>query len=337
LVEAFVDDLSSWYVRRSRRRFWKGELDTDKRAAYATLHEVLSTVSRLLAPFVPHMADAMWHNLVAAVDPSAVDSVHLAEFPTSGRRSDAEVDGAVALARRVVALGRAARAASEIRTRQPLRRLRVRLPGGLTAFAGDAGLATDLEAQVRDELNVKALELITDDSALVERALYPLLPVIGPRHGADVGRIMAAVRSGDWSLTDDGAVAGGVTLAPDEFTLTARAREGHEIADEGDLLVALDTELDDELEAEGLAREVAHRLQNLRKAGGLEISDRIVVAIGTDGTAAARLEPHRDWLAAETLAERLEIGPDVDLADAATREETDVDGTHLRLGLRRAG
>jgi isoleucyl-tRNA synthetase len=199
-------------------------------------------------------------------------------------------------------------------------------------------VAAELEAQVRDELNVKAVELIADDSALVERTLFPLLPVIGPRHGADVARIMTAVRSGDWSLTDDGgAVAGGVVLAADEFTLSARAREGHEIADEGDLLVALDTSIDEGLAAEGLAREVAHRLQNLRKAAGLEISDRIEVAIGVDPDVATRLSPHQAWLAAETLALSVAIGPDADIPDATGRAEETVDGVALRLALRRAG
>jgi isoleucyl-tRNA synthetase len=343
LLEAFIDDLSNWYVRRSRRRFWKGELDADKRAAYATLHEVLATVTRVMAPFVPHVADALWDNLVVAVDPTAPDSVHLADFPESRGRRDAEVDQAVALARRVVGLGRSARAASELRTRQPLRRLRVRLPAGRTALTDDPTLAAELVDQVRDELNVKAVEPIADDSALVERTLYPLLPVIGPRHGADVGRIMAAVRSGDWSLTDaGGALAGGVTLAPDEFTLTARARSGHEIADEGDLLVALDTEVDAELAGEGLAREVAHRLQNLRKAAGLEISDRIEVAIRTGAEPTGQLEPHRSWLADETLAVILDIGPDVELGESGalapgSTEDATVDGVDLRLTLRRAG
>jgi isoleucyl-tRNA synthetase len=219
-----------------------------------------------------------------------------------------------------------------------LRRIRVRLPAGTTAFATDPAVAAELEGHVREELNVKAVEPIADDSELVDRTLYPLLPVIGPRHGADVGRIMAAVKAGDWSLTDDGgAVAGGVALAADEFSLTARPRPGHEIADEGDVLVALDTRVDDELAAEGLAREVAHRIQNLRKAAGLEISDRIAVAVAAPAEAAARLAPHRDWLAGETLATTVEIGPEADLADASGRDEAELDGMTLRLALRRAG
>jgi isoleucyl-tRNA synthetase len=208
----------------------------------------------------------------------------------------------------------------------------------MTAFAEDPIVRAELEAHVREELNVKAVEPIADDSELVERTLYPLLPVIGPRHGAEVGRIMAAVKTGDWTLTDDGgAVTGGVVLAADEFSLTARPRPGHEIADEGDVLVALDTQVDDALAAEGLAREVAHRIQNLRKAAGLEISDRIAVAVAGPPEAVAQLAVHRDWLAGETLAEAVEIGPEADLADAAVRDEATLDGMSLRLALRRAG
>jgi isoleucyl-tRNA synthetase len=338
-IEAFVEDLSNWYVRRSRRRFWKGELDADKRAAYATLHEVLTTLTRLVAPFVPHLADAMWRNLVVAIDEEAPDSVHLASFPSRiAGRHDPALDDAVALARRVVGLGHTARAASKLRTRQPLRAVRVKLPAGADGrLAADAATAEALGAQVLEELNVKALELIPDESEMVERTLYPLLPVIGPRRGSAVGAVMAGARSGDWRLLDGGrAEVGGVTLAADEFQLTARARPGHEVAEEGDLLVALDTELDAALADEGLARELAHRLQNLRKAAGYEISDRISVAIAADASTVARLQPFRDWLAAETLATALELAPNAELTAVDRAEEAVLDGASLRLALRRA-
>ncbi|MGH2462297.1 MAG: isoleucine--tRNA ligase [Candidatus Limnocylindria bacterium] len=337
-LEAFVDELSTWYVRRNRRRFWKGELDADKSAAYATLHEVLTTLTRLLAPFVPHLADAMWQNLVVAVNSSAPESVHLSDFPASRGRADAATDQSVALARQVVALGRTARAASDVRTRQPLRRVRVRLPSSAGGtLAPDPRIAAELEAHVRDELNVKAVEVITDDADLVERRLYPLLPVIGPRHGQDVARIMAAVKAGDWELSDaGGARAGGVTLAADEFELKARARAGHEVAEDGEMLVALDTQVDEALAAEGLAREVAHRLQNLRKAAGLEISDRIVTAVAAPAAAAERLAVHRDWLASETLATSLEVGESVEVTDASAREEVTLGGVTIGLSLRRS-
>jgi isoleucyl-tRNA synthetase len=338
-IEAFVDDLSNWYVRRSRRRFWKGELDADKAAAYVTLHEVLTVLTRLLAPFVPHLAEAMWRNLVVAVDASAPDSVHLADFPERvAGRSDVELEAAVERARRVVALGRTARAASGVRTRQPLRAVHVKLPATADGrLAADRTTADALREQVLEELNVRALELIPDESEMVERVLYPVLPVIGPRHGAAVGRIMAGARSGAWRLLDDGrAEVGGVTLEADEFQLTARARPGHEVAEEGDLLVALDTEIDAELADEGLAREVAHRLQNLRKQAGYEISDRIAVAVSGDPTSIDRLAPHRDWLAEETLATSIVLAVDGALPEADRSELLTLDGAELHLAVRRA-
>ena len=337
-MESFVDELSNWYVRRNRRRFWKGELDADKRAAHATLHRVLVDTTRLLAPFVPHLADAMWLNLVTTVDEAAPDSVHLADFPVAdGAARDPALEEAVALARRVVALGRTARAASSVRTRQPLGTVRVKLPapsGG--ALHPDASVATALTREMLDELNVKAFEVLSDESEMVERSLYPLLPVIGPRRGAVVGAVMAGARAGEWHPLDEGRVAvGGVELEPDEFQLTARAKPGHEVAEDGDLLVALDTTLTDVLEAEGLAREVAHRLQNLRKAAGYEISDRVVAWIGGDDGLTSRLQPFRDWLADEILATELHLGNGgPEGADAS--ESVEQDGGRLELSLRRA-
>ena len=188
-----------------------------------------------------------------------------------------------------------------------------------------------------DELNVRSLEPIPDESGMVERSLYPLLPVIGPRHGKAVGAVMAGARSGSWEVHADGtATVGGVTLQPDEFELTARARPGHEVAEDGDLLVALDTTIDDDLAAEGLAREVAHRLQALRKAAGFEISDRIVFAVDLSAGAAARLGPHVPWLRDELLAPDGSLAPGAALPDAAAREAVTLDGETMELAVRRA-
>ena len=336
-IEAFVESLSTWYVRRNRRRFWKGELDGDKAAAYETLYEVLATLTRLLAPFVPHLADAIWENLVAAVDDRAPDSVHLADFPSvGGERRDEALESAVDRARRIVALGHAARSASGIRVRQPLPVLRLRRGGG-GGMSEDPIVDRELTTQVLDELNVKRLELIPDESALIERTLRPLLPVIGPRKGGAVASIMAAARAGDWRQLDDGRVeVGGHVLEPDEFELIARARAGHELAEEGELLIALDTTLTPELEAEGAAREVGHRLQGLRKSAGYEISNRISAAVGGDPGLIERLEPHRNWLAAELLADELVLAPEARIEDPDRVEELELDGRRLRLAVRRA-
>jgi isoleucyl-tRNA synthetase len=338
-IEAFVDDLSNWYIRRNRRRFWKGELDDDKRAAFATLYRVLVDLARLLAPFVPHVADAIWENLVVAVDAGAPDSVHLADFPEPrpGLR-DAAVEASVDLARRVVALGRTARAGSSLRTRQPLAAVRVKLPAAAGGrLSPDAAVDEELSGQVLDELNVKAFAALDDEAGMVERTLYPLLPVIGPRRGSAVGAIMAAARSGSWQVLADGRVeAGGVILEPDEFQLTARARPGHEVAEDGELLVALDTDLTPDLLAEGLVREVAHRLQGLRNSAGFEISDRVRVAIDAEPATVAMLEPSRSWLAEELLADELRIAPGAALAAAAATEEVELDGASLRLTVQRS-
>ena len=188
-----------------------------------------------------------------------------------------------------------------------------------------------------DELNVKELQVLTDESEMVERTLYPLLPVVGPRHGKAVAAIMSAARSGEWRLLDDGrAEAGGVTLAADEFRLTARARPGHEVAEEGDLLVALDTQLTPELQAEGLAREVAHRLQGLRKTAGLEVSDRVAASIDGAPALVAQLAAHQGWLAAEILAVTLDLGGATDLGASAAFEDVALPEGELRLGVRRA-
>jgi isoleucyl-tRNA synthetase len=338
-VEAFVDDLSNWYVRRNRRRFWKGELDADKRAAYATLYEVLTTLVRLLAPMVPHLADAIWQNLVRAVDPDAPDSVHLAAFPVQvADRHDAEVEAAVELARRVVALGRTARAASALKTRQPVPAVQVKLPAAAGGrLADDPAVAAALVQEVLEELNAKAFEVIPDEAAMVERSLYPLLPILGPRRGAGVGAIMAAARSGAWRQRPDGRVeAGEAILELDEFELTARARPGHAVAEDGELLVALDTEMSPDLLAEGLAREVAHRLQGLRKSAGYEISDRVVVAVDGEPSLAESLEPYRPWLADELLAREVQLGPRSDPAEWDAAEEIDLDGMTVRLAVRRS-
>ena len=195
----------------------------------------------------------------------------------------------------------------------------------------------ELTAQVLDELNVKRLELIPDESALIERTLRPLLPVIGPRRGSGVASIMAAARAGDWRQLDDGRVeVGGHVLEPDEFELIARARAGHELAEEGELLIALDTTLTPELEAEGAAREVGHRLQGLRKSAGYEISNRISAAVGGDPGLIERLEPHRNWLAAELLADELVLAPEARIEDPDRVEELELDGRRLRLAVRRA-
>ena len=338
-VERFVEQLSNWYIRRNRRRFWKGQLDDDKAAAYATLHTTLTTLARLVAPIVPHLADSLWENLVAGVTRQAPDSVHLTDFPSPvAGRSDPEVDRAVEVAQRIVALGRSARAAAGLKVRQPIAALRVKLPTDSEAgLSRDPATAAELVSQVLEELNAKRIEFLDDESELVERSLRPLLPVVGPRRGPAVADIMRAARAGAWTLlADRRAEIAGLCLEPDEFELVARRREGYEVAAEDDLIVALDTQLTPELVAEGVTREVAHRLQAMRRAAGYQISDRIAVAIAGDHALLEMLAPRREWLAAETLATELALAPDAALDGADRQEAARLPEGELRLAVRRS-
>ena len=337
-VEPFLEDLSNWYVRRSRRRFWKSEHDADKNAAYATLYQVLTTLCRLLAPFVPFVTEAMYQNLVRSVDADAPESVHHTTWPSA---NPAAVDEALlaqmALARQVVALGHAARNSANIKLRQPLARALVHLEADAGTL--DAGL---LEL-VRDELNVKAVEQVEDVGDLVSYRLLPDNQQLGPRFGARFPRLRAALAALDplaaarrlraglpLRLEMDGEE---IELAPGEVLLREEPREGLAVASERNITVAVDVALTPELRAEGLAREVIRRIQTMRKEADLNLDDRIVIAYQAEGELAAALAAWRELLAEETLCVEMKTGePEVGMHSAEFR----IEGDRLRLGLRRA-
>ena len=307
-LESFVDQLSNWYVRRNRRRFWKAASGADKQAAYLTLYECLETVNRMLAPFVPFLTEAVHQNLVRSVTPDAPVSVHMTEWPAAdARRLDERLLAETAVVQRVVGLGRAARNASKLKVRQPLPRLLIRVPDA----AAEAAVRAH-EEQILDELNVKRLELIARDATLVTYRIKPNLPVIGKRYGklipkirgylatADGAAIAAAVARGETQTF----VVDGQTLAiePNDLLVESAAAEGFACAEDAGYLVGLDTTLDDALRREGLARELVRAVQDARKQAGLEVADRIVLHVEGDSAVAAALAEHRDYLMSETLA-----------------------------------
>jgi isoleucyl-tRNA synthetase len=307
-IESFVDQLSNWYVRRNRRRFWKAASGADKQAAYLTLYECLEVVNRLLAPFVPFISEAVHQNLVRAIAPEAPVSVHMASWPESeARRLDRQLLAETDVVQRVVGLGRAARNSSKLKVRQPLKRLLIRVPDA----AAEAAVRRH-EDQILDELNVKRLELIARDATLVSYRIKPNLPVIGKRYGklipairahlatADGAAIAAAVARGEQQTF----VVNGQSLAiePADLLVESAAAEGFACAEEGGYLAGLDTTLDDALRREGLARELIRAVQDARKQAGLEVADRIVLCVEGDAAVAAALAEHRDYLMTETLA-----------------------------------
>ena len=345
-VNLFLDDLSNWYVRRSRRRFWaKAGVskagDADKHAAYTTLYQVLVTLCKLLAPFTPFVTEAMYQNLVRAVDADAPESVHHCEWPTADQamlEANQTLLAHMALARQVVALGHAVRAQANIKVRQPLSKVLVVAPGQTEALEAMRDL-------IVDELNVKALEVAREAGELVTFRLLPVNKVLGPRFGRLFPQVRAAlsalpdpakaaaVLEAGRSLTLE--VAGQtVELSPDEVLVRTEAQAGLSVASEGGITVALDTELTPELVAEGLAREVVRRVQTLRKEADLQLDDHIHTTYEADPDLSAVIAEWTGYIQAETLSDTLVAGPPP--ADAHTAHYT-VDGHPLTVSIRQSG
>jgi len=306
-IEAFVDQLSNWYVRLNRRRFWKALSGSDKQSAYLTLYECLDVVHRLMAPFVPFLSEAVYQNLVREPRPDAPTSVHMAKWPQSSpERLDRKLLEETAVVQRVVGLGRAARNESKLKVRQPLSRILVRVPDKDSEAA-----VRRHEAQLREELNVKAVELLEADAELVSYRIKPNLPLIGKRDG----KLIPVVRA--WLAKQDGDVVAAainrgenqsipfgdqtVELEPEAFLVESASAEGFACAEEAGYLVGLDTKLSEELIREGLARELVRCVQEARKKAGLEVSDRIVLSIEGTSEIESAIDTYRDYITNETL------------------------------------
>jgi isoleucyl-tRNA synthetase len=335
-VEPFLDDLTNWYVRRSRRRFWKSEQDADKQAAYATLYEVLTTLSRLLAPVVPFVTEAMYQNLVRSKDPSALGSVHHTTWPQVDEAAiDVTLIRQMALVRQIVTAGHSARNTANIKLRQPVARALVHLEDG-------EALEEELVELVRDELNVKELVFVESEDQLLSYRLLPNNRVLGPRFGSQFPAVRRALAELDPSTARKRLAAdlplhievAGETaeLVPDEVLVQAEPREGLAVASERGTTVAVDTRMTPELITEGLARDVVRRIQNLRKASGFNLDDRIITTYETDDVLAQAIEDWRDMIMAETLSVELRAGE----PRGAAVEQDQVAGRPIKLGVRLA-
>ncbi len=327
-LDRLVDDLSNWYVRRSRSRFWKAS----DGQAHAVLHECLATIARLLAPFCPFTSDALHQNLARTTE-----SVHLADWPVAdGTAVDTDLEAGMELARELVSLGLSARTESKLKVRQPLARAVALVPVGTT-------LDADIAAEIADALNVKSLETVTSLEGLLDYAVLPNFRTLGPKvgkllprvkdllAGVDGGAVRAALeRDGTFTLDVDGTP---VILAEDDLQIRASSHEELALAQAGPLAVALDTTLDEALRREGLAREVVRALNDQRKAQGFEIADRVVVVLSAAGELGEAISQHRDWIAGEVLATELRLGSNGDAGGV----EVAIDGSPLGVGLTRAG
>ena len=314
-IERFIDELSTWYVRLSRERFWAAGRTADKAAAYRTLYECLATLASLLAPFAPFLAESLYQILVRALDANAPESVHLAPWPrTSSERADAELVVAMRVAQETVDLGRQVRAGAKVKTRQPLPVAYVR-PRNLA----DADALRRFRQLVLDELNVKDLQVVGMDAQFIEYALRPNLPRLGPRFGkklaalrqalagADARAVAAAVTAGrEFEVSANGEV---FKLEPDDVLVDSKSAQGFASAESDGMLVALDTRIDDALAKEGLAREVVRAIQDARKQKALHIADRIVAKLSADAGYASAIALWQAYIKEQTLATEIEVTP----------------------------
>ncbi|MEU3355862.1 isoleucine--tRNA ligase [Streptomyces sp. NPDC037389] len=332
LLSSFVDDLSNWYVRRSRRRFWQGDA-----AALRTLHDVVETVTRLMAPLTPFITERVWQDMVVPVTPDAPESVHLSSWPKADRTAiDPTLSQQMLLVRRLVELGRATRAESGVKTRQPLSR-------ALVAAAGFEQLSPELHTQITDELNVSSLASLSEvGGSLVDTTAKANFRALGKRFGkgvqavakavaaADAASLSLALREGTASVEVDGET---VALTPDEVIITETPREGWSVASDSGATVALDLEITPELRLAGLARDAIRLIQEARKNSGLDVADRIAVRwIATSPETTEALAAHAELIADEVLATDFASGE----ADGSYGEPFTDEGLALTFRLRKA-
>jgi len=337
-AERFIDDLSNWYVRRNRRRFWRSEKDHDKKVAYFTLHKVLVTLIKLLAPVVPFIAEEIYQNLVVATDPKAPESVHLTAFPVVetefiNKTLVEEVDLVIQL----VSAGRSLRNKSGIKVRQPLSEFVIRPLSGIKP-----DMLRKYERHILEELNIKQLNFIEDDAELVEYIIKLDFKKLGPKYGKILQRIQTLLaeipakevaRRVQQQLGVPVVLNGKtVTLEPDEITLETRASENYVTMEADGSLVGLNILLTDELKMEGLARDLVRHIQELRKQADFELNDRIYLSYQGSAEIVAAINQHGDYIKTETLA--LNIGSVLDTTGVT--KTIKIDGEPVTLSVKKA-
>jgi len=334
-VESFLDDLTNWYIRRSRRRFWKSEHDTDKNTAYTSLYHILVKLAKLLAPFVPFVTEAIYQNLVRSAFPQAYESVHHCAWPEFDQSVvDETLIDQMALARQLASVGLSARNSAGIKVRQPLSK-------ALAYVGGKRTLSDEYIDIVMDELNVKAFEFVEDASQLVDYQVLPDNKKLGPRFGAQFPKVRVALESADVgevvakvqaklsiNLDINGET---VILEPDEILVQTKPVEGLITAEDKLVTVALDAEITSDLRIEGLAREIVRRVQAMRKNAEFNIEDRITTYYIVEAHMSEVFETWGDYIKAETLSTELVSG---DPPASAYIENHKIEGQTLTIGVK---
>ena len=331
-IEEFTDVLSNWYVRRCRERYWGSEMTEDKIAAYATLDHVLITLSKVIAPYVPFVAENIYQNLVRSVDKDAPLSVHFNSFPVADESFiDKDLEAQMKKLLDVVVLGRSARNAANIKNRQPLSKLYI-------VSNDNSKLSDELAAVLADEINVKSVEYASDLSEFAGYELKPQMRTIGPKYGPLLGKIKTflaecdstlvvnTVRSGQPFVTEiDGKT---VELSEADLLISSKNKEGYEAVSDKGITVILDTNLNEELISEGIAREIVSKIQTMRKESGFDVTDHITMQYQASGKAAQALAANAKDIAADTLCDEIKQGDEGDF-----KKTWDINGEQVLICL----
>jgi isoleucyl-tRNA synthetase len=332
IVQEFViEDVSNWYVRRNRRRFWKGEYDADKRAAFQTLHEVLLRVAEMIAPVAPFLSESIFLRLQPTLNQLSVHCIILQTCDDSV--IDNDLENRMKQAQGIVSLARSLREKAKIKTRQPLRR--ILLPVDSPAMRRQLQTVEDI---IKEEINVKEIEYVSDDTNIVRRSAKPNFKIIGKKYGDGTQLVAQAIKTLTHDMVRKLEQTSVLALTIDDKTvqidfedveIISEDIEGWLVASDSGLTVALDTELDEHLIREGLAREFVSRLQKIRKESGYDVTDRVAVLYHADNETSAALESMRSYIGMETLAESLERG------EQPLGVDLEINGRHVNVRVQR--
>ncbi|MGN0819717.1 MAG: isoleucine--tRNA ligase [Christensenellaceae bacterium] len=330
LMQSFVDELSNWYIRRCRERFWGSEMTDDKIAAYTTLYTVLTTFAKVTAPYTPFIAENIYRNLVPEFYKDAPVSVHLCRFPECDKSFiDKKLEEDMQEIMDIVVLGRSARNSSNIKNRQPLSKLY------FTSKTGDK-LSDKLIDIARDELNVKQLESLDNSSEFVSYVLKPQLKTLGPKYGAKLARIREFLSTCDADKVVSEIKANGkyvldgdIILTEQDLLISSQSREGYVSASENGMTVVLDVNLTDELIEEGNIREIVSKLQTMRKDAGFDVTDRINVYLKAEGAILKVVTDNAEKIASAVLAENVVINKELH----GFEKELDINGETARFAV----
>ncbi|UCD18108.1 MAG: class I tRNA ligase family protein, partial [Candidatus Zixiibacteriota bacterium] len=312
ITDFVIDDLSNWYIRLNRRRFWAPADDPSKMRAYLTLYRILCAAARLVAPYVPFLSEYLWQELIKPTGKSKELSVHMTGFPVCDESAvDDELEETMALAQKVVSIGRAARSRKNLKVRQPLAGILVNIPG----IGKFEKMQPEMQA-IRDELNIKKVEQLSSVSDVVSLSAKLNFDKAGPLLGSATKEVSAKIaRWSDFDIMQmqaDGRIEveladGAISLTAEEIEIQRIERDGFAVESDGWITVALRTDIDGDLRDEGFAREMVNKIQNMRKTSGFEVTDRITVMVSTADPLAAALRRHHEFIRRETLADRIDL------------------------------